>query len=439
LGIKKNIGASLAYQIGIALLNFLVSLFIARLFGANGRGDLAIYNSAVAIGVTTFGISISSAMVYFIASKKISLQESYSVLIFASIGAFLLLCILCLCIYVAGFSSVIAPFANGNMLLFFYVAHVVFTITTINLTAILNAQEEFVFPLQLQFAQVLLLITLVVCIYNNVFINYKPTAADVVIIIVILYSIQTFILLGYTIYFCKIALLKINFNFKIIRQLFAFSALAFACNALQMISYRIDLFFLQYYHTATIVGVYSIAVMCIQMLWILPTQFATVFYTKFNQRQQSKNTIYFVANMVAISFWACFIIFGIAYLIGIYGIPFLFGNGFADSAKLVGILLIGAIPIASALMISTYNASANLLQTNLKGSAIGLVFCILFNFLLIPKYGYYGAAFASAIAYLSNCIYLYINFCTVNKIAIKNLFLPNMQYLKNVKSNWNEL
>jgi O-antigen/teichoic acid export membrane protein len=439
LGIQKNISSSLVYQIGISLLNFMITILITRIIGANGRGDVAIYNNAVAIATTVFGISMSSALVYFIASKKLDAQQAFSIICVASFGGFIFVSLACLLLYYFQFQLSITPFSTNGFLLIYFVAHVVFSIFNINISALLNAKEIFIFPLRLQFIQLcILLIGLILASYHLLS-SLHLTTSKIVCFIIFLYVLQTIILLIYTLQKCNISLFAITIIPSVAKQLFAFSAMAFACNAVQMCSYRMDLWFLKYYHTASIVGVYSIAVLFVQMLWIMPNQITAVLYTKFNQHQQSPKLIEFITKITALSFWIFFIVFCVCWLLSFMAIPLLFGKAFAESAILLGILLIGAIPIASALMISTYFASANLLRYNLIGSMIGFVVCIFLNFLWIPKYGYYGASFASVFAYLSNCIYLYYQFCKTNRVNFTELFLPNIAFCKNLKTAWHEL
>jgi O-antigen/teichoic acid export membrane protein len=427
------------YQIGITLLNFIIIILITRLLGVDGRGHVAIYNNAVAIATTVFGISLGSAMVYFIASKKIIVQQAFSVVLQAVLVALILLSLSCFFVYLFGFQYIITPFQNNGYLLIFYVAHVVFTIFNININAILNANENFIFPMRLQFAFAAILCIALFFFQFDTFHWMPISAANIVIFLVLFYVLQTIMLWMYAVKKYSLSMILWRIPKPIYQQIFTFSAMAFACNVIQMLSYRIDLWFLQYYHTAAIVGVYSIAVLCIQMLWILPNQFATVLYTKFNQHQQSAKLIAFVTNITALTFWICLLLFGFFFLCSFIGIPLLFGIDFAQSVPLFGILLLGAIPIGSAIIISTFNASANMLKINLIGSIIGFIFCIIFNFILIPNYNYYGAAFASVIAYVSNCIYLYYQFCKANKVNVKDLFIPNVTYIKNIKLHWHAL
>ena len=78
MSIAKNISSSFFYQIGITLLNFIATIVITRLIGPNGRGDIAIYNNAVAIATTFFSFSLGSAIVHFVASKKMTPQQAFS-------------------------------------------------------------------------------------------------------------------------------------------------------------------------------------------------------------------------------------------------------------------------------------------------------------------------------------------------------------------------
>ncbi len=439
MSIAKNISSSFFYQIGITLLNFIATIVITRLIGPNGRGDIAIYNNAVAIATTFFSFSLGSAIVHFVASKKMTPQQAFSNILAALLVSILILCIAITIAYYCGVQYTITPFANTYSILIMFATHVIFTILNLNLSALLNAKDNFIFPLQLQLANLLILLCGLYAVTLANITNPLVVTTYIVYCIVFLNTLQVIMLLFYSARQLEISFYNLSWNKLLSKQLFAFSALAFLCNIVQILSYRMDLWFLQHYQTSAIVGVYSIAVLFVQMLWILPNQFSNVLYTKFNQLHDNTKTIIFIININAITFWACLILFTVAWGISYVVIPFLFGTAFSESSKLLGILLLGAIPIASALIISTFNASKRQLVVNLNGSIIGLILCLILNAILIPKYGYYGAAFASAISYLGNCIFLYSHFSITYQINWKALFLPDWNYIKNIKQHWHEL
>jgi O-antigen/teichoic acid export membrane protein len=191
-----------------------------------------------------------------------------------------------------------------------------------------------------------------------------------------------------SVYFFKAKQFKFSIKLsEIYWPIFVYSALAFACNVVQMLCYRIDIWFLQAYHTNSIVAVYAIAVACLQMFWILSNQIVSVLFTTFAKQQHALAPAT-IAQIHNILFWLSLITFGIALAFGYYLIPIFFGVAYSQSASLLGVLLIGGIPFSSTLVITAYNASSNKMRINLTGSILGLVVCVLLNFFLIPKYSY---------------------------------------------------
>ena len=76
-----------------------------------------------------------------------------------------------------------------------------------------------------------------------------------------------------------------------------------------------------------------------------------------------------------------------------------FGEAFADSAWAVWLLLPGIVTFSVARVLSMYLLGRNQLRIDLLASFVGLVVTLALDFLLIPHYGFRGAAIASSIAY----------------------------------------
>jgi O-antigen/teichoic acid export membrane protein len=436
LSLQKNINTSLIYQIAITILVFASLLLVTRILSVDSRGQLSIYTNAVTLASTIFSFSLGSAIVYFIAGKKIDVAVILQQIAFVILATSLCLLLLISVLYFTNYQYIITAFSNRYAYLLVFVLHTVLAILQVYFIALFNTESNFVTPLKVQFVALLLQNAVLLFMYSN-WIEVTATCNTIVLIIAGFLCIQIVALMYY--YFKNKTLIIFKNKPKIYLPLFKYSALAFACNAVQMFSYRIDLWFLQAYHNTSIVAVYAIAVACLQMLWVLSNQVVAVLFTTFTKQQQQANLPSKIAQIHNFLFWISLMFFSIAWLCSYYCIPLFFGSAYASSVPLFGVLLLGGIPISSALVITAFNSSQNKLRINLNGSIIGLLICLLLNFALIPKYSYYGAAIASAIAYLVNCIYLWIQFATANNISFAALFLPSISQFKNIKHTWHEL
>jgi O-antigen/teichoic acid export membrane protein len=426
------------YQIGITILNFFCMMLITRILGVEARGQIVIYNNALAIFSTFFSFSLGSGIVYFVANQQWAVGKMVQQLWYAFIVIVILLFISIGMVIFTGQQYRIIAYPTSTIMFWVFGVQVIINIIFSWITALLNAKNSFVLPLAIQFIALLMQTIIVIGIYNHWWLGSSNSSITQIIMIVLLIAfVQLLFLIIYFIQAEKIIFSASSTFFQ--KPFFTYSAMAFACNIVQLLCYRIDIWFLQSYHNYTIVGIYSIAVLCLQMLWILPNQFSTILFTRFSKARHSHHYITPITVLHSIVFWASFFVFGLAWLCSYIFVPLLFGTAYQSSFPLLGILLLGGIPISSALVISTYFASINRLSINLKGSILGLIICIIFNFLWIPKYSYYGAAAASAIAYIGNCTYLWIQFIRIEKISFFALFSWQNLTLKNIKTTWHEL
>jgi O-antigen/teichoic acid export membrane protein len=82
-----------------------------------------------------------------------------------------------------------------------------------------------------------------------------------------------------------------------------------------------------------------------------------------------------------------------------FAIVLFFGPAFAESVWAVWLLLPGIVTFSIARVLSMYLLGRNQLRVDLGASACGLVVTLVLDLLLIPRFGFRGAAVASSIAY----------------------------------------
>jgi O-antigen/teichoic acid export membrane protein len=440
--IQKNIQWTMLYQIGIALLNFLVIVVITKILGDSGRGAIAVYNQTIALFTTFIGFSLGSGIVYFVASKKISIAQMQRVIILFMLSIAVILGIVYLILHwnVANIYTIVLPATVSKKIIFYCCLHIWCTVFFLHLGSLLNAQNVFIIQLKIMLAYLIMLLAgIAYCYYFQLiissfsFLKYNS----------LLYTGITFFLLLFAWGKNKASIFGTPIPLQLVKQLFAFTALAFLCNSIQLLSYRVDIWYLNYYFPDQLnwIGIYSIATLFIQTLWILPNALSTIFYTKFSYQINDTNAVaQKVARISSISLWIFGLLFIFTWMNSYWLIPLIFGANFKEAANYFGLLMIGAIPIASALIISTYNASNNNLKINLFGSIIGLILCLILNPILIPKYKVYGACIVSILAYSGNAIYLYYQFLKAHpQIKLVNLLLPKWNWIKNLKQTINEL
>jgi len=195
-----------------------------------------------------------------------------------------------------------------------------------------------------------------------------------------------------------------------IRPLIQFAFMAFMTNLIQFLSYKMDIWFVNYFHGKQLTGVYALGVSLAQMLWLLPSAIQSVLYafisTHTDRQLSIQRTIKTTRQIGVYAISA-----GIAgYLLSIYLVPILFGEEFRESVQCIGLLLLGVVPFCLSMAVSGYFAGTGRVRINLYSAILGFVVCLAADLLLIPGYGILGAAIASSISYISTVTFLLVNF-----------------------------
>lgn len=162
---------------------------------------------------------------------------------------------------------------------------------------------------------------------------------------------------------------------------------------------RIDQVMIQQYLNSSAVGLYDIAVRLTELLGFIPGVIiaslfpALVNAKKTNQGDYLKRFRYLTILCISISILSSIILYLIAPLL----IKHLFGEGFLESISITHIYVWSTIGTVSIIIIQQYFIIENRPRLFLLFSIFSAICNIVLNYLLIPKYGTYGAAVATLI------------------------------------------
>jgi O-antigen/teichoic acid export membrane protein len=438
LSIVKNITSTYTSQIINILLGFVSSIFITRILGAEGRGEYALFINALGIATIFLGFGLPSAVIYFISGNKMQPEKILpTVLLFNVVMAFIVLIILQL-LFILNINQFIFP-ADKQSKIYQVIFVMQFLITVINAgtTAVLNAKKYFVAISMVTGIATALGTMLYIRFYYGI-INIETNGFKLIIFI----NLGLSFLQGIFI----VALYKKYIGLKLrgllkrneVRSLFTFSLMAYACNSIQFLSYRADLWFVEYYRDIKTVGIYSLAVSLAQLMWILPNAIGAVMFSYIASATREK-AIEYTVFFTKLSFYASLCMGLTAYIIFYYALPDIYGYEFESAINLIGILFLGIVPFSIAIIFGSFFAGTGNLRHNLITSSLGFIGAIIFYILLIPRYGATGAAWASIISYNICTLYMFYAFNKLSGYRILNIFVVNkfdITLAKSVIKNW---
>lgn len=133
------------------------------------------------------------------------------------------------------------------------------------------------------------------------------------------------------------------------------------------------------------------------------------------QQAQSKQ----IAVKAVVATFAVSVAAGLAaFLVGPPIIIFLLGKAFAGTVEPFLILLPGIVVFSLTNVLATYLTAAGKPGYNAAIALISFLFTVIFDILLIPRYGISGAAVASGISYTLSSIMTVITFTKVSAIGM---------------------
>ncbi len=187
----------------------------------------------------------------------------------------------------------------------------------------------------------------------------------------------------------------------------------------QLANYSLDRFLINLYLGPTAVGIYSIAGLLAERLWVLPGAVQTALYPRTGGEARDDGELTAAACRKAL--WlmagACLAVAAA----GPWLISALFGPDFSGAARPLLILLPGVLFLSAGKVMVPYiqNRGRPLMVTYVPLGS--LVLTLSFNLLLIPRWGISGSAAASTLAYAAYGIALTAVFVRLSKRRVVDL------------------
>lgn len=384
----------------------------ARMLGASGQGELALYTNFILLSSLLLGAGLPAGIVHFIAARKIEQKQVLSILLTVLlIGFALLLLILSILQQTALLSTFIPTLFHHNSVWFWLMLlHLLLVLLNIFLSSILQAEALFGKASYILISGSITLLALYALRYFAITGIHIPPLNWILLALISSQLIQLFLFLR-QVYATNPDYLHLEqIQIGAIRPLIQFAFLAFMTNLIQFLSYKMDIWFVNYFHGKQLTGIYALGVSLAQMLWLLPSAIQSVLYafisTHTDRQLMIQRTINTTRQIAVYAISA-----GITgYLLSIYLVPILFGEEFRESVQCIGLLFIGVVPFCLSMAVSGYFAGTGRVRINLYSAILGFIVCMAADLLLIPSYGILGAAIASSISYISTVTFLLVKF-----------------------------
>jgi O-antigen/teichoic acid export membrane protein len=170
-------------------------------------------------------------------------------------------------------------------------------------------------------------------------------------------------------------------------------------NVIGLLNYRIELYVLKAFRGVDAVGVYSVSISLAELLWIVPSAFATV--TIASAVSSSDQDAVAVISQGVRATIASTAVFGLALAaVAPFAIPLVFGDRFNGATVPLLILVPGVVAFAPGQLLAVYfSIRLGQMRIPLGVAVLSAVLTAVLAILLIPPLGLEGAALATAIGY----------------------------------------
>ncbi len=388
---------SLATIIISIILSLATSVIIARGLGPTAKGKVDLIIATTNLLVMAFGLSLPSGIVYVIARGRASirlliprlfliacfqtivagifltfiLQSSLSDAIlpketqYWSFWAILLLILFNLLSgYFFGILAGLQEFPKAN---FYGVIGKIFSILAISSLFLISMKGEHIFNER-----------------STIWIITASSIASALIFLIPVTSIQK----------------KQQYDYQSgLKEIFSYSLPAYFANLVQHLSYRLDIFIVNFFLGVREVGLYALALNIGQTIWLFSGTISNVLYPNIASSTDETAIRERTTRIAKLTFWTNVFLALILAVIARELLPFVYGSAFQESVSSLLWLLPGIATFGITNVISSYVVGIGKPRLTFWFAIVCLFTMIALDIWLVPLWGIDGASIASSMAY----------------------------------------
>ena len=430
-GVFYNSFLTVIRQVLSIIFGLFAMIIIARVLGSSGQGQytLAILLPTMLYTLLNSGLSIST--VFYIGQKKYSDCQIYSTNLFTS----LLLSIASIfigLIIIFFFKDYFFESLTVKLLLYTLLI-IPLLFTQKNLQTIFQGKEDFE-----KFNMIVILNQLGLLLFAILFV--------LVLDMGVFGAILSFAMSQFLMSLASFYLLKVYYNLFLPNQIsmnyakdsFIFGLKGHISNVLSFINYRIDIFIIAYFLDDIAVGLYSVAVLISERIWLVSQSVSSVLFARVanlsDDAERNKFTSLASRNTLLITFVGGLILA----LVCNWFINLFFGESYSQSVIPFLYLIPGVVIFSMSKVLANDFIGRGYPQINTYIAFVTALCNLGLNFWLIPKYGIKGAAIATTSSYLLDALMKSCYFSFKNNISFSEFYIIKFSDLTLYKNQINK-
>ncbi len=427
ISVKKNIAFSSSSQIITIIASFIVNWFLARYLGPDLRGRYVYLLTINSVVWMLLDFGVSKSFTYSLQHDKANPRQLYS---YTITYFFLSLIVSTLFFaFVVPHYSILKEHNYSSLVLVFLGLYIV--------------------SYQLIIRQKMLLIGMNY-IKEYALLTLMPTVILMIILLPSFWLIPpfwrmeySFVLNASTLIICMVVfhvkiVRKLDFqwswNTSLVKRSYKLGYKAFFSEYLIIILTRVDLFILKRFGTFSQIGVYTLSVNFLDIINTICNMFGVVLLTKFSSLKNDVESLAILRKvyLVIITFNVVSILGFVSF--GWFLIKYLYGSAYLGAYTSLLLLIPAIFGITLGALFNTFLWSKGFPLFTILAPILPILIKIVINIVLIPKFGYYGAAISSSICYPLWFIILLAWYFVRNKANLITLIIPTRNDFKDIKT-----
>ncbi len=431
-GVFHNSVLTLIRQVLSIGFGLLATMIIARFLGAEGQGKYTLVILLPTLLYTLLNSGLSASTVYFIGKGKYTDEEVYSTNLLSS----LLLSV---------FSMLV-----GGIIVFFFKAYffeglasrlLLYTLLILpliflqrNLQTIFQGKEEFekfnLIVILNQFG-LLFFAFLFLYVFDMGLIGAILSFASSQLLM--LFASFYFLYQSYGLFWPK----KYSFNY--LKEAFTFGIKGHLSNVLSFVNYRIDMFLIAYFIDDVAVGIYSIAVLLVERVWLVSQSVSTVLFARVANLNADFERNRFTSLAARNTFFITFLGGLFLAIFSHWIIILLFGNEYVNSITPFLYMIPGVVIFSLGKVLANDFTGRGYPEINTYIAFVVALTNFGLNLLLIPTYGIKGAALATSASYILDSTVKSIVFSVKNNVPILDVLIVKVSDFQLYKTEFLKL
>ncbi len=197
----------------------------------------------------------------------------------------------------------------------------------------------------------------------------------------------------------------------------------YAGSVLLFLNRRSNLILINLFMSPVMVGFFGLAASLSEKVWLIADAIGTVLFPRIASEKDKEKKTVFTSLVFKTTILIVVVICVFLYALGEFLIVFLYSPAFFESVRPFRLLLVGVVA----------SSGWRILENDLRGRgkpglitciiAVSFVVNILFNIVLIPRYGMMGAAWASVVSATMSLVISIFAYCQISGNSVHHLLL----------------